>query len=132
MNSEQPLRIVRNDAVDAHGLGSLNVSRFVDGVDEDPKRAVVQRLEKRWCKDLECHADMDSLRVRCERRSIDGHRFDKGHGLRLRIFATDSQQLIMEEGCVDDGSTKLDFPDRTADLFGNPFCFDLDYDAGSA
>ena len=46
MNSEQTLRIVRNDAVDAHGLGDLDVGWFVDGVDEDLERAVVQRLEK--------------------------------------------------------------------------------------
>lgn len=43
--AEQACRIVRNDAVYAHGLGCLNVSRFVDGVDEDSKRTVVKGLE---------------------------------------------------------------------------------------
>lgn len=44
--SKQPLGIVGDDTIDAHGFGGLDVGRFVDGVDEDSERLVVKRLEK--------------------------------------------------------------------------------------
>lgn len=75
---------------------------------------------------------MGRLRVCRESCSIDGHGVDEGQGLRLGIFMTNREQLIVEERGVDDWSTKLDLLDGAEDLLSDPLRFDLDHHAGAS